>query len=211
MKVYLDTEFTGLHKNADILSIGLVAESSPINGSNKFYAEFTDYDKSAEQDTWLAKNVFSNMVSYNKKLFEKCGYMPNLHIGTKQEIAIVLENWLQQFDTVELVADCAHYDMVQFCDIFGGAHYLPKKISPACYDLNQDIAKFYQVDSKTAFNLKRIEILEDLYDRCNTSSIERDFMSTFTIHNSLYDSILIQKIDYYMHKYLDMTNKPTTK
>ena len=37
MKIFFDTEFTGLHKNTTLISIGLVAE----NGK-KFYAEFND-------------------------------------------------------------------------------------------------------------------------------------------------------------------------
>ena len=41
MKVWFDTEFTGLHKNTTLISIGLVTE----NGKT-FYAEFTDYDES---------------------------------------------------------------------------------------------------------------------------------------------------------------------
>jgi len=40
MKIYFDTEFTGLHKNTTLISIGCVAE----NGKT-FYAELTDYDK----------------------------------------------------------------------------------------------------------------------------------------------------------------------
>ena len=39
MKIFFDTEFTGLHKNTTIISIGMIAE----NGK-KFYAESTDYD-----------------------------------------------------------------------------------------------------------------------------------------------------------------------
>ena len=38
--VFLDTEFTGLHKYAQLISIGLVAE----NGS-MFYGEVTDWDR----------------------------------------------------------------------------------------------------------------------------------------------------------------------
>ena len=49
MKVFLDTEFTGLRQNTTLVSIGLVAE----NGDT-FYAELTDYDKS-QVDHWLQK------------------------------------------------------------------------------------------------------------------------------------------------------------
>ncbi|WP_376716592.1 hypothetical protein [Vagococcus carniphilus] len=55
MKVFFDTEFTGLHKDTTLISIGLIAE----NG-NKFYAEFTDYDKT-QIDDWLQENVINNL------------------------------------------------------------------------------------------------------------------------------------------------------
>ena len=45
MKVFFDTEFTGLHQNTTLLSIGLVAE----NGRS-FYAEFMDYDYGQEEN-----------------------------------------------------------------------------------------------------------------------------------------------------------------
>ena len=39
-KIFLDTEFTGLHKNTTLISLGLVSECGKT-----FYAEFTDYDQ----------------------------------------------------------------------------------------------------------------------------------------------------------------------
>lgn len=41
MNIFFDTEFTGLHKNTTLISIGCVDE----NGRT-FYAELTDYDES---------------------------------------------------------------------------------------------------------------------------------------------------------------------
>ena len=40
MKIFFDTEFTGLYKNTELISIGLIAE----NGYT-FYGEITNYDK----------------------------------------------------------------------------------------------------------------------------------------------------------------------
>lgn len=48
-KIFFDTEFTGLHQNTTLISIGLIAE----NGQT-FYAELTDYDKS-QIDGWIQK------------------------------------------------------------------------------------------------------------------------------------------------------------
>ena len=58
MKVWFDTEFTGLHKNTTLISIGLVNEYDET-----FYAEFTDYDES-QCDDWIKENVLNNL-SFN--------------------------------------------------------------------------------------------------------------------------------------------------
>jgi len=39
-KIFFDTEFTGLHQNTTLISIGLISECGKT-----FYAELTDYDK----------------------------------------------------------------------------------------------------------------------------------------------------------------------
>lgn len=39
MKIFFDTEFTGLHKDTTLVSIGMVSEDN-----RQFYAELTDYD-----------------------------------------------------------------------------------------------------------------------------------------------------------------------
>lgn len=62
MKVFFDTEFTGLHKNTTLISLGCVDE----NGRT-FYAEFTDYDKS-QVDDWINENVIKK--PYSNKLRE---------------------------------------------------------------------------------------------------------------------------------------------
>ena len=38
-KMFFDTEFTGLHQNTTLVSIGLVSDEG-----ERFYAELTDYD-----------------------------------------------------------------------------------------------------------------------------------------------------------------------
>ena len=40
MNIFFDTEFTGLQKDTDLISIGLISENNDV-----FYAEITDYDK----------------------------------------------------------------------------------------------------------------------------------------------------------------------
>ena len=47
MYIFFDTEFTGLQKDTDLISIGLITW-----GGSTFYAEFTDYRKELCDD-WI--------------------------------------------------------------------------------------------------------------------------------------------------------------
>ena len=55
MKIFFDTEFTGLHKGTTLISIGLIDEKG-----RTFYAEFSDYDD-AQINSWIKENVISNL------------------------------------------------------------------------------------------------------------------------------------------------------
>ena len=46
-KIFFDTEFTGLHQNTTLVSIGLVSDEG-----ERFYAELTDYDET-QCDDWI--------------------------------------------------------------------------------------------------------------------------------------------------------------
>ena len=54
-KVFLDTEFTGLTKDTDLISIGLY-----IDEENYFYGEFNDCDLRKSFD-WLEETVISKL------------------------------------------------------------------------------------------------------------------------------------------------------
>ena len=47
MNLYFDTEFTGLHKDTTLISLGIISEDN-----RTFYAEFSDYNKS-QVDNWI--------------------------------------------------------------------------------------------------------------------------------------------------------------
>ena len=188
MKIFFDTEFTGLHKNTTLISIGMVDE----NGRT-FYAEFSDYDGS-QCDNWIKDNVI-----YNLKFIKlaQLGYFVNIHknrwevYGDKEYIRGVLKDWLSKYDEVELVSDCCHYDMVLFIDIFGNAFCLPAKVNPACHDINQDIAKRFMITEREAFDLSREALLKAYVE---SNIIEGDK------HNSLYDAKVIKEIYKIIHK-----------
>jgi hypothetical protein len=182
MKIFFDTEFTGLHKHTTLISIGLVDENERV-----FYAEFTDYDR-YQVDEWIKEHVIDNLLY---KHFDKEGEPNTISIfgnkyyakGDKRYIKNQLIEWLSEYDNVELVSDVCHYDMVLFIDLFGTAFDLPQNVNPACHDINQDIARYYEISEKEAFDFSREEILQ------NNAIIIDGYK-----HNSLYDAKVIKTI-----------------
>lgn len=175
MKVFFDTEFTGLHKNTSLISLGMVDESG-----RTFYAEFTDYDKS-QCDDWIQKNVINNLINDSNKIdYESDNWVV---IGDKDFICTMLKKWLKDYDSVQLVSDVCHYDMVLFIDIFGTAFDLPSNVSPSCHDINQDIADYMDITEKEAFDVNRERFLG-----CYISDIKGNK------HNALYDAKVIKGI-----------------
>ena len=51
MNIFFDTEFTGLHQNTSLISLGAVAADD-----RSFYAEFNDYNP-AQLNPWLLAHV----------------------------------------------------------------------------------------------------------------------------------------------------------
>ena len=191
MKIFFDTEFTGLHKNTTLISIGLIDE----NGRT-FYAEFSDYDKS-QCDNWIKDNVIYNLKFIKSAQLE---YFVNIHennweaYGDKEYIKLVLTDWLSTYEDVQLVSDCCHYDMVLFIDIFGDAFCLPDNANPVCHDINQDIAKYFKISEKEAFDLSREGIIET-YNEKISEHWPKEYIEIYgDKHNALYDAKIIKAI-----------------
>lgn len=181
MKVFFDTEFTGLHKDTTLISIGLVAE----NGK-QFYAEFTDFDESQCND-WIEENVLKNLIlSGNDILAEELASDNDVTVvlGNKKDVRFELSKWFNQFSEVQPISDVCHYDMVLLIDLFGGAFDLPENVSAVCHDINQDIARHYGISEREAFDKSREGIIKDL---C-AEEIKGDK------HNALYDAEVIKAI-----------------
>ena len=185
MNIYFDTEFTGLHKNTTLISLGMVAD----NGKS-FYAEFTDYDES-QCDDWIKENVIANLKFKGgqfTRLSRHDDGRPNINAiemrAPKEIVREQLRTWLKQFDSVQFVSDVCHYDFVLLIDLFGTAFDLPSNVNASCHDINQDIARHYGISEKEAFDLSREELLKNvgIFDGAK--------------HNSLYDAFIIRTIYY---------------
>ena len=181
MKLFFDTEFTGLRKDTTLISIGIVSEDG-----KKFYAEFTDYDESQCND-WITENVTSELMYDTEKWHE--GIADRQTHGIKKIISYALKDWIQQFKTIQFVSDVCHYDFVLLIDLItngGTALDLPDNISAVCHDINQDIAQHFGVTDAEAFDMSREQIMNDL---CGSEAIV-----TGDKHNSLYDAEVIRAI-----------------
>lgn len=186
MKLYFDTEFTGLTKDAELISIGIIDEDG-----RSFYAEFSDFHVNKCSD-WVKQNVIAklyNSEDKDKKYEWILGVADTQVYGTKKEIKEELEEWLSAYDTVEFVSDVCHYDFVLLIDLFGSAFDLPKNICAACHDINQDIAKYYNISETKAFDVCREDMVRDIIK----SSADK--------HNALWDARVIAKI-------YELVNKP---
>lgn len=135
MNLYFDTEFTGLHKNTTLISLGVVSDNDKT-----FYAEFLDYDKS-QVDRWLEQNVISYLNGLSDKNKTVTVGSHTEVYGDKAYVRKELTKWISQFHKVHLWSDTHHYDVVLFQDIFGGAFSIPENI----YYIPFDIATYMKV------------------------------------------------------------------
>lgn len=175
MNLYFDTEFTGLHKNTTLISIGIISEDGKT-----FYAELNDYDKS-QVDDWLQENVINNL--YLKPCDDPSGigrvdFLDEEHtccnvVGNIDYVACVLKLWVEQFDDIKIWSDCLAYDWVLFNHLFGHAFNLPKNI----YYIPFDICTLFEIKGIDA-DISREEFINN--------SVEGKK------HNSLYDAKVIK-------------------
>lgn len=130
MKLFFDTEFTGLHKDTTLISIGVISEYG-----HTFYAELTDYDKD-QIDDWLQENVIDNL-EYNNFVEDYYNEIGNKYLikSDTKTISRHLTAWLKQFNNVEIWSDCLSYDWVLFNDLFGHAFNIPKNVYYIPFDI----------------------------------------------------------------------------
>lgn len=171
-KIFLDTEFTSLKKDASLISLALVADND-----NRFYAVFNDFEASNLNDFVKSSVIPYLNFSRNDKNLQDYRIK-----GNAQEIQLALTEWLDQFKTIQIWADVPHYDWVLFCNLFGGALQIPKNIHYMCMDLATLI-----FSKGIDINTSRIELLTE-------EEIPKDYI----VHNALSDAevgmLILQKL-----------------
>ena len=180
MNIYFDTEFTGLHKNTSLISIGMIDEVG-----NSFYAELNDYDI-GQVDSWIEKNVIKNLEFTSIDTIKYISEKSVRFKGNREQVREELTEWLKSYDKVQFVSDVCHYDFVLLIDLFGNVFKLPKNVCAACHDINQDIAEYLKISERDAFNYTRENFISQM--------IDKDGLSGGMKHNSLYDAVVIKHI-----------------
>ena len=178
-KCFLDCEFTGLHQNTTLISIGIVSECGKT-----FYAELNDFDPS-QVDKWLQDNVIDSMfltrlmkIGEDGHFWEGC----ELHACNMETLKVRLEKWLSQFESIEMWSDCLAYDWMLFCQIFGHAFSIPKHVHYIPFDICT-LFKSKGIDP----DISREEFGgENIYDGVKLK------LNGAPTHNALRDSFLIR-------------------
>jgi hypothetical protein len=188
-KLFLDTEFTGLHQATTLISLGIVSECGKT-----FYAEFTDYDRT-QLDDWLEENVIANTWVAKNNPITPMGEIvteelkwADVHVfGNSDYIKPFLEKWLSQFENVVIWSDCLAYDWVLFNQIWGHAFSIPKNI----YYIPMDIC--------TVFEMQDIDpdISREEYCEIETFREEKTKEMYYGLksvkHNALWDAFIIRE------------------
>ena len=198
MNIYFDTEFTGLKKNTDLISIGMVTEDNKF-----FYAEITDI-KYEDLDEWIKKNVIYNSLFLSLTEEEKEKTLNEISdsldddsvimYGTKEEVSKVINDWLKEIskgDIIQFVSDVEAYDTVLLFDIITNgktALELPENITADVVNINLLLAMKKSISLKEAFDINR----ESLID---TDKVKEILGVDYELkHNSLWDAIVILEI-----------------
>ncbi|MGB5927374.1 MAG: 3'-5' exoribonuclease [Cyclobacteriaceae bacterium] len=170
-RLYLDTEFTGLHQQTTLISMALVAEDG-----RSFYAEFTDYAQE-QVDDWLRGNVLKHL-HLKQGHYDDDGLAHSI-CGDKEAVRKALEAFLAQFGKVHIWADVLTYDWMLFCQLFGGARNLPATIY------------YIPFDFATLLHQHGLDPDMDRYDYASQDN-EREDEPLQNKHHALYDALVLR-------------------
>jgi len=183
-KVFLDTEFTGLHQNTTLISIGCVAE----NGA-EFYGECMDYDHK-QVDDWLRDNVIAHLRWDDESIVLD----PSIYeiYATRDKVADLLRLWLEKEvyinAPIEIWSDCLAYDWVLFCELFGGAFGIPNCV----YYIPFDLATFFKIKGVDPDVNREEFVTKMVVEGSNGSFIGSGNIIDGPKHNALHDARVIK-------------------
>lgn len=140
-RIFYDFEATSVARDADIISIGLVAVTGggwdksmktvnrhlPLKEETKtFYAEFIDFNLD-KCDDWVKENVVSKLIieepiSANEMVLNNEGVNVR-YKGDSDVLSFYLKQWLSQFEEIEFWADYDTIDKPMLVDLIADWDY----------------------------------------------------------------------------------------
>ena len=219
-KIFIDTEFTHLGKDPDLLSIGMITETGET-----FYGEVTNFAtaKFNKNKDFLIKYVIPNLkyIKYAKSLntvhttktvLQDPLIEDNMDLLCNSvTIKKAVNNWLGRLIKkyhnpddefmIEFVSDCAAYDSILINDVVSellttsNEYSNTPLISPIVNDIVYDIRDYLKGKNGTAtlyeaFDYNREELLEEI-DGEKIEGVK---------HNSFYDAKVIKAIYDKLHE-----------
>lgn len=151
MNVYLDMQISYDLQSEQLISFACVPEEGQV-----FYAEFTDVNEDL-CDNWTRHNVLDNLflLSSRETSIECCV------LGTRNTVKEKFAEWVSQFDDIKFISDTGHVDISIFGTLYCEALGLPIEESPMVYNINEDIAKYYNINHIEAVCLDREQLIKD--------------------------------------------------
>lgn len=150
MLIFFDTEFTDLHWEAKLISIGLVAE----DGERTFYAELSDTYELEECGDFTTSEVLPLLEGGD-------------NILSMRELTLRLGNWLEDFgEPVTLATDSLAWDWPWLQEIFHITGTWPANVAPKPLLLTMNYLIDYDqfeiaVEKAFAAGLRRHHSLDD--------------------------------------------------
>lgn len=215
INLFFDTEFTGLRNGTKLISIGCMIGATTFYAET---SDWVEDKENIDEGTlkFLEKEVIPGLVYYDGYIrmantFTKDDYYNSIvMIGSEKDIGRELVKWIlgiamttkenMEEDKIIItpVSDVMYYDMVLFNDLVKqGLSYADLKesseknhiiISPYGIDICDIIREYEKVDSYTAFDMNR----EDLLDELDPDNNRLVYLTKK--HNSLYDARIIREI-----------------
>ncbi|MDD2005656.1 3'-5' exoribonuclease [Pseudomonas putida] len=118
MKIFLDTEFTGLHRGAKLISLALVTETG-----DEFYVELTDTYCFDDCSDFVVQTVLPQLDLQR-------------HGRTLAEAKALLQTFLHRFAVdLEICSDAPAWDWPLFCHLAREDDVWPANVQPEPTDL----------------------------------------------------------------------------
>lgn len=213
--IFYDFEATGVSRDADPVSIGLIAITPGIDAPSihTFYAEFNDFNPD-KADQWVKDNIITPLsghdfekdlqsISPRIELYkdfslvtalEKIYTNPRFGALSTATVAGQLKEWLSNFDKIEFWADFDVIDKPMLIDLIADWDMNKTyKVGLPSYQLEMNYYDFYDIhtlfkDRGVNPDIDRESFAFSGYGLASTIDELNDLEITASKHDALYDA-----------------------